>query len=145
VEFADVKEGMEVPSLIQDVSVLQTVMYCAVTWDFARQHYDRQYAQELGFRQPVIDPQMYGAYLSRILMGWAAPQGMLKKMRLQYRKPGFLGDKLTYMGRVTNKYASNGEAFIDCELTVENEEKQGLVNGTAVLAFEANDDDRVST
>ena len=134
-EYSEIKVGNEIPSLSQKVTILQTVMYCAVTWDFARQHYDREYAQNLGFTQPVVDPQMYGAFFARMLTDWISLSGNLKNLELQYRKPGFLGDTLTYKGKVVKKYIKDGKKYLDCDLFVENENGEHLVEGSAAVSF----------
>lgn len=134
-EYEDIEVGDKIPSLSQKVTILQTVMYCAVTWDFARQHYDCEYAQDLGFQQPVVDPQMYGAFFARMLTDWTSLAGRLKNLKLQYRKAGFRGDTLTYKGEVVEKYIKDGHKYVDCDLLVENDKGEHLVEGTAVVSF----------
>ena len=137
-DYDAIEAGDEILALRQEVTVLQTAMYCAVTWDFARQHYDREYARSLGFKDPVIDPQMYGAYLARVLDDWISPQGRLAGLKLQYRRPGYVGDTLIYKGRVARKFEESGARCAECELAVENQSGECLVQGLAVLSFDAN-------
>lgn len=110
-------------------------MYCAVTWDFARQHYDREFAQSIGYQQPVVDPQMYGAFLARMLTDCFSLEGRLKKLRVRYRLPSFLGDVLTYKGKVVSKYVKDNERYVDCDLLVENQKGEHIVEGAAVISF----------
>ena len=51
----------------------------------------------------------------------------------------------TKLSWITRKAPFGEASLTDCELTVENEEKQRIVNGTAVLAFEMSDEEPVST
>ena len=133
--YKDIEIGIEIPPLTQKVTIVQTAMYCAVTWDFTRMHYDSEFAQSVGFRRPVVDPQMYGAFLARMLTDWLSPEGKLKKLRMRYRLPSFLGDTLTYKGKVVNKYVKDNEGYVDCDLLVENQKEEHIVEGAAVISF----------
>jgi acyl dehydratase len=133
--YEDIRVGTEIPSLTERVTIVQTAMYCAATWDFARQHYDREFAQSIGFQQPVVDPQMYGAFLTRMLTDWLPLECRLKQLGIKYRLPSFLGDTLTYRGKVVNKRVEGDERYIECELAVTNEKGEHVVEGEAVIFF----------
>ena len=133
--YKDIEVGNEIPPLSKKITIVQTAMYCAATWDFSRLHYDQEFAKSFGFQQPVVDPQMYGAFLSRMLMDWISKEGRLKKLRLRYRAPCFLGDTLTFKGKVANKYIKDNEKRLDCDLLVENQEGKHIVESTAVISF----------
>lgn len=134
--YKDIEIGTEIPPLTEKITIVQTVMYCAATWDFARQHYDSGFAQSLGFQRPVVDPQMYGAFLARMLTQWFSPEGKLKKLKMRYRLPSSLGDILTYKGTVVNKYVKDNEGYVDCDLLVENQKGEYIVEGAAVIVFQ---------
>jgi len=131
----DIDVGTEIPPLSKRITIVQTAMYCGITWDFTRLHYDQEFAQSAGFQRPVVDPQMYGAFLARMLMDWISPEGRLKKLQMRYRTPCFLGDTLSYKGKVSNKYMKGDEKRLDCDLQVENQKGEHLVEGTAVISF----------
>jgi len=134
-DFADIAEGAAIPSLTEEVTIVQTVMYCGITWDFARQHYDRDFARGLGFQNPVVDPQMYGAFLARMLTDWVSVDGRITKLRMRYRAAAFLGDILTYKGKIARKYRNEGRQYVVCDLTVENQKGEAIVAGEAELLF----------
>lgn len=133
--FDDVKTGGEIPPLDVKVSIVQMIMYCAVTWDFARIHYDPAFVQEFGFSRPVVDPQMHGAFMARMLTDWISESGEIRKISLRYRAPCFLGDGLTYSGKVVDKYVKDGERYVDCALVITNKNGQRPVEGTAIISF----------
>ena len=133
--YKDIEIGTEIPPLTKKITIVQMVMYCAATWDFARLHYDGKFAQSLGFQRPVVDPQMHGAFLARMLTQWFSPEGKLKKLRIRYRLPSFLGDILTYKGKVVNKCVKDNEGYVDCNLLVENQKGEHIVEGAAVTFF----------
>jgi len=135
VNFDDIKTGAEIPPLHINVSIVQMIMYCAVTWDFARYHYDPEFVHKFGFSRPVVDPQMHGGLMARLLTDWISQSGRINKMSLSYRAPCFLGDTLTYSGKVVNKYVKDGERYVDCALVVTNKNRESSVEGAASISF----------
>jgi acyl dehydratase len=127
--------GTPIPSLIVPVTPVLTAMYCAVTWDFTRLHYDIAFVQSEGFRERVVDPQMYGAFLARMVMDWAPSEGRLRRLRLGYRAPAYVGDTLQFAGSVVRERDQDGERQLECELIVTNQLGERLVRGTATLAL----------
>lgn len=134
-EYGDIAVGTEIPHLIKKVTIVQTAMYCGITWDFARQHYDLELAQSLGFDRPVVDPQMYGAFLARMLTDWISVKARLKRLTVRYGAPSYLGDLLKYTGKVVKKYEKEDQRYLDCDLLVENQNGEQIVKGSAVILF----------
>jgi len=134
-EYGDVSVGTEIPHLVQKITIVQTVMYCGITWDFARQHYDLELAQSLGFPRPVVDPQMYGAFLARMLTDWMTIRAKLKRLTVRYAAPAYLGDVLKYTAIVVKKYENQGQRYLDCNLLVENQNDEQIVKGSAVILW----------
>ena len=127
--------GDAIPELKEVVTIVQTAMYCGITWDFARQHYDLEFARTLGYEGPVVDPQMYGAFLSRMLTDWISEKGRIKRLTMRYVAPAYLGDVLTYGGKVTEKYSEDGQRHMNSELLVESQMGTLIVKGSAVILF----------
>ena len=123
-EYDEIVVGTEIPHLTQKVTIMQTVMYCGITWDFARQHYDQELAQSLGFDRPVVDPQMYGAFLARMLTDWISIKARLKRLTVRYTAPSYLGDVLKYTGKVAKKYEKELGLYIN--RVIESEKKSRI-------------------
>jgi acyl dehydratase len=134
-EYGDIAVGTKIPPLMKKVTIVQTAMYCGITWDFARQHYDREMAQSLGYERPVVDPQMYGAFLARMLTEWISIKARIKRLTLRYMAPSRIGDILHYTGKVVKKYEKEGQRYLDCDLLVENQNGDQIVKGSAVILF----------
>ncbi len=133
--YQDIEIGAEIPGLSKKIDIVQTVMYCGITWDFVRLHYDAEFARSRGFRQPVVDPQMYGAFFARMMTDWISAEGRLRKLTLKYRAAGFLGDTLTFKGRVADKYVKSGESIAACEARAENQKGECIAEATATVSF----------
>jgi len=134
-EYEDIMIGDAIPELKEAVTIVQTAMYCGITWDFARQHYDLEFARTLGYEGPVVDPQMYGAFLARMLTDWISEKGRIKRLTMRYVAPAYLGDVLAYGGNVTDKYSEDGERHVRCDLLVEEQKGVVIVKGSAVVLF----------
>jgi len=131
----DIKAGTIIPKLTVEISIVKMIMYCGITWDFARFHYDSQFVQKFGFTKPVLDPQMHGAFAARMLSDWLVDFGRITKLGVKYQAPGFLGDTITYGGEVIAKYSIDNVEYINCVLKAENEQGGQLMTGTASILF----------
>jgi acyl dehydratase len=108
-------------------------MYCAITWDFARLHYDPQFVQKFGLNRPAVDPQMHGAFAARMLSDWISDSGRIRRLILKYQAPCYLGDTITYGGVVANKCIEDNAKYIECDLTATNEKGEQPMVGTASI------------
>lgn len=133
--YDDIEIGSKIPILVIEISSVQMVMYCAITWDFARLHYDPQFVQKFGLTRPVVDPQMHGAFAARMLSDWILDSGRITRLSLKYKAPCYLGDTITYGGEVVNKYIEDNAQYIDCDLTATNEKREQPMVGTASILF----------
>lgn len=131
----DIKVGTEIPKLVVEISFVKIVMYCGATWDFARFHYDPEFVHEFGFAQPVLDPQMHGAFAARMLSDWLLVSGRIRKLAVKYESPSFLGDTITYGGEVTRKYRADNVEYVDCVLKAHNARGEHPMTGEASLLF----------
>lgn len=131
----DVHEGLEIPPLTKHPTQVTLFRYSAVTWNAHRIHYDKEYAQEEGHADVLVQGHLHGAYLVQMLTDWIGPFGVLKKFGWSNRRPGFAGDTLTCRGRVTRVYEQDGEHLADCEVWEENQRGETLAPGTATVAL----------
>ncbi len=135
VGYDDIEIGSKIPILVIEISLVQMVMYCAITWDFARLHYDPQFVQKFGLTRPVVDPQMHGAFAARMLSDWISDSGRIRRLSLKYKAPCYLENTITYGGEVVNKSTEGDAKYIDCDLTAANEKGEQPIVGTASILF----------
>lgn len=133
--FEAVAVGQELPPLKKQIDRVHMMMYGAATWDFIRLHYDDGYVKERGFPAPLVDGQMLGAYLSQLVMDWAGQDAFLKALSFRNRVIVLPGDSLTCRGRVTavRRLASEGE--VECELWIENQRGERVVEAAATVSL----------
>ena len=134
--FEDVNVGDEIPSLVKEITSIGMVMYAASTWDFHRYHHDADYAKSKGMKAPFVDGQEMGGFLAQHIVDWAGIDATLKRLAFRYANFVFAGDTLTCKGRVTGKSEQKGDALVECEQWIENQEGVEVLNrGKAVVAF----------
>jgi len=135
VNYENIEIGLKIPPLEVEITSVQMVMYCAVTWDFARLHYDSQFVRKLELERPVVDPQMHGALTSRMISEWVSEAGRIRKLTLKYRLPCYLRDRITYGGEVVKKYIENDLKYIECNLTATNQNGEKPMEGSVKILF----------
>lgn len=99
--LADIRPGEVLPELHFDATLTALVAYGAATWDFHRLHYDAEYAARHDLRAPIMDGQMCGALLARLVMRWAGQGARLRRLGYRLRSPVFAEETIRLTGRVT--------------------------------------------
>ena len=112
----DVRVGDALPVLERDVSLTDLVIYAGATRDFHRLHYDAALAAAHGLRAPVMDGQMLGALIARLVTGWGGPDAFLCRLSYRLRQPVVVGDRIRLAGSVVATDPAN--ALVSCEVDV---------------------------
>jgi len=134
--FEDVQTGDEITPLVKEIGLARMMAYGAATWDFIRLHYDADYARGLGFEAPFVDGQMMGGFLTQHIQDWAGPEAFLRKLAFRNRVMAYPGDSLTCRGVVTDVSATDEGGMVECDLWVENQRGEKVVDpASALLRF----------
>ena len=134
--FEDVQTGDEITPLVKEIGLARMMAYGAATWDFIRLHYDADYARGLGFEGPFVDGQMMGGFLTQHIQDWAGPEAFLRKLAFRNRVMAYPGDSLTCRGVVTDVSATDEGGMVECDLWVENQRGEKVVDpASALLRF----------
>ena len=134
--YEDVQTGDEITPLVKEIGLARMMAYGAATWDFIRLHYDADYARGLGFEGPFVDGQMMGGFLTQHIQDWAGPEAFLRKLAFRNRVMAYPGDSLTCRGVVTDVSATEEGGMVECDLWVENQRGEKVVDpASALLRF----------
>ena len=125
--FEDVKVGEELPVVQKNINLARMMAYGAATWDFIRIHYDADYVRDQGFKGPFVDGQMLGGFLAQQVQDWAGAGAFLRKLGFRNRVMVYPGDIITCHGVVTATHVDGGEALVDCDLWMENQNGDRVV------------------
>jgi acyl dehydratase len=135
VYFEDVVDGFEPPP----VSMLQTtkrfVRYAQASNDLTEIHYDYRLMRERGMPDVIGQGALSAAYIASMLSDWYTPDGLLKRISVQYRYFSFPGDVVTARGIVTGKHREGGEGLVDLDVWAENQDGGKLTVGQAVVSL----------
>ena len=129
----DVREGMEIPSLVKNPTTRQLVRYAGASGDFYEIHYDKDFAQGNGLSGVIIHGALKNAFLAQLITDWIGEDGTLKKLSCQYRGMDVPGDTLVCKGTVTRKYIQNGQHMVDCQIWLENSKGERTTPGSATV------------
>lgn len=123
--FEDIVAGEVLPEIAFHVTLPALVLYGAATWDFHRLHYDVPFAQAAGMRAPIMDGQMAGGLLARLLMQWGGPDAFVRRLSYRLRTPVFLGEQIRLRGSVTGLDEACGWAL--CRLDIVKDDGSEVV------------------
>lgn len=130
----DVRIGESLPPLSFETSSVALVAYAGATWDFHRLHHDAGYATARGLAGPVMDGQMIGALIARMLMAWAGPDAFVTRLGYRLRAPVHVGDRIVLTGTVgtsrlepTHGFATIGVDVVIADGTVVVRDAQAIV------------------
>ena len=131
--FEDVAVGDGLSPLKKEINLARMMAYGATTWDFIRFHYDADYVREQGFKAPFVDGQMFGGFLIQHVQDWAGPAAFVCKLGFRNRVMVFPGDSITCRGIVTGVYLEGEEGLIECDLWVDNQNGEKVIQPASAL------------
>jgi acyl dehydratase len=112
------RAGEAIAPLEQEITLPMMVAYAGATWDWHRYHYDLQLAHEMGLPAPFVDGQMLGGLLAKMLLRWAGPEAMLRRLWLRYRALLFPGESIACTGVVEEVRQQGPFLLLVCRLEV---------------------------
>ena len=139
--FEDVQVGEQLPPLNKEINAARMMAYGAATWDFIRVHYDADYVRKLGFKAPFVDGQMLGGFLAQQVQDWAGPRAFLRKLGFRNKSMVYPEDSITCHGVVTGFHEDGSEALVECDLWIENQDGERVVQpANALVRFPRRND-----
>lgn len=125
--YDDVTVGDNLPALTIEITLDRMMTYGGATWDFHRYHYDLAFVQQMHYKAPFVDGQMWGALLASLVMNWAGPDAFMRKIALRYRAMVYPGDVVEMSGYASQKQQIDGRSLISCSLQVRNGARNDVV------------------
>jgi acyl dehydratase len=121
--WEDVQEGEELPELVMPITVTRCVYLASATRDFSPQHSNRDYAQQRSKTKDVfVNTPFNMAMVSRFATDWAGPRSTVRRLKVAMRGNVCAGDDMMITGRVTRKYAEDGEQRVDLDIMISTQE-----------------------
>lgn len=133
--YEDVVVGEEIPAQeFGPLTIEQTVRWAGLQENWARLHFDREYAQQRsGLRTFIASGAYRQALLTRAITDWIGPRGWLRKLTVRQTAPTFEGDSMRFSGRVVERSPPADDPWLRCELEGRNQDGQTILTGQCTV------------
>jgi len=111
-----VKVGDQVPALTKHCTLTSMIAYAGATWDWHRLHYDQEYLASKGLKAPVVDGQVFGAYVAQAIQDWLGESAFISELDFRYAGLVFAEEHVQVSGEVTE--TSSTEVVISLKIDV---------------------------
>lgn len=100
--MSNVVVGAKLADLERTIELPDMIAYAGATWDWHRLHYDPQYLAEKQLPAPVVDGQVFGAYLAEQLLDAFGPRTFIRKLSFRFRSMVFAGETISCQATITS-------------------------------------------
>ena len=97
----DIKVGDQVPALTKHCTLTSMIAYAGATWDWHRLHYDHDYLKSKGLSAPVVDGQVFGAYVVQAIQDWLGESAFIAELDFRYAGLVFAEEHVQVRGEIT--------------------------------------------
>ena len=129
----NVKVGDQVPTITKHCTLTSMIAYAGATWDWHRLHYDHEYLESKGLAAPVVDGQVFGAYVVQAIQDWLGDSAFISELDFRYAGLVFAEEHVQVSGEVTEV---SGEG-VSLSLKIDVVEASGAVLRPAVTPITA--------
>lgn len=133
VYFEDVKEGVEIPELVQNCDSQRLVFWAAGSGDYYQIHYDKDFAQSTGLPECIVHGALKHALLGRLLHEWSGDEGRVRRVAVSYRGMDMIAKDVRCRGVITGKRSENGRNVVELEVWTEDPSGNKTTPGTATV------------
>jgi acyl dehydratase len=132
--FEDVADGDEAPAVSHELTRTDLVMYAGASGDFNPMHHDEVKAQAAGMPSVFGHGMFSMGLLGRAITDWVGI-GNLRQFKVRFTKQTWPGEVLTSKIVVSGKRKEDGEALVDLDVSLANENGEEKVAGSAIAAL----------
>ena len=129
----NVKVGDQVPTITKHCTLTSMIAYAGATWDWHRLHYDHEYLESKGLAAPVVDGQVFGAYVVQAIQDWLGDSAFISELDFRYAGLVFAEEHVQVSGEVTEVSG----AGVSLSLKIDVVEASGAVLRPAVTPITA--------
>ena len=112
----NVKVGDQVPAITKHCTLTSMIAYAGATWDWHRLHYDHEYLKSKGLSAPVVDGQVFGAYVVQSIQDWLGEGAFISELDFRYAGLVFAEEQVQVSGEVTG--VSDSEISLSLKIDV---------------------------
>ena len=132
--YEDAQVGDEIPKLVKaPVTHLQLVRYAGASGDFNPLHTDPRIGELIGTGGIIAHGMLIMGFLGQMLSDYVGPTA-LRKFGVRFKGMTHLEDVITCSGTITEKYESDGVAYIIGKTQAADQNGDVKATGTFVAA-----------
>ena len=121
IRFEGVAVGDELPRLEKVVRREDVLAYADASTDHNPLHQDDEFARSVGFPAVIAHGMFTMAHLVSCLVVWLGDPAALRRLRVQFRAPVFMGETIVAGGTVRAVDPETRRAILDVWVSVERE------------------------
>lgn len=135
IRFDDVEVGEELPSRSNRIDRAQLVRYAGASGDFNPLHWNEEFARSVGFPSVIAHGMFNMALVARVVSDWTGDVGVIRNLRVQFRKEVLPDENLVAKGRVVGKKDDDRTVRVElwAELERDGRTLNAIKNGEAVV------------
>ncbi|BAL90927.1 hypothetical protein AMIS_57070 [Actinoplanes missouriensis 431] len=117
---------------VRRIELPDMIAYAGATWDWHRLHYDPAYLAERGLDRPVVDGQVFGAYLAIALREWFGPEAVISALSFRFTNPVFAGETIRCLGSFVR---ADSRVEVDLRVEVVEDGRIAVAPASATLTL----------
>ncbi|MEU8243074.1 MaoC/PaaZ C-terminal domain-containing protein [Actinoplanes missouriensis] len=117
---------------VRRIELPDMIAYAGATWDWHRLHYDSAYLAERGLQRPVVDGQVFGAYLAIALREWFGPDAVISALSFRFKSLVFAGETIRCVGSFVR---ADSRVEVDLRVEVVEDGRIAVAPASATLAL----------
>jgi acyl dehydratase len=121
VRFEDLQAGAEIPSLSRVVRREDVTTYADASGDQNPLHQSDEVARAAGFPGIIAHGMFTMGHLATCITAWLGDPALLRRLRVQFRAPVFMGDTIVAGARIRGLDPQTRSASLDVWVTVERD------------------------
>ncbi|OHD10575.1 MAG: hypothetical protein A2086_09460 [Spirochaetes bacterium GWD1_27_9] len=135
ISFENITEGFELPSLKKEpITQLQLIRYAGASGDFNQIHTVPEYAKQAGLPGTIAHGMLSMGILAQMITNWVSPK-QIKTYSVGFKGIAKPDDILTAKGFVKKKYENENGKFIECKVSVEDQNGEAKADGKVIIKF----------
>ena len=139
VEFEKIEIGMELPSIIKEVTQEKINQYADAATDYNPIHVDEAFASQTKFGGTIAHGMLILAYVSE-MMTLAFKESWFSggKLAVRFKSPARSKDTVTVTGKVSAVEKDNDNLNFTCDIRCHNQNQEIIVTGEAAVRISLN-------
>jgi hydroxyacyl-ACP dehydratase HTD2-like protein with hotdog domain len=115
---------------------LELFMFCAITWNTHRIHYDREYARTEGYPDLVVPGPLQTARAAQMLEEFCFNEGgRLRHLAVRHRLPVYCHQELQLSAELRRPKSEDNAPTVEALVRITDDQQRAVTTGRATLEF----------